>query len=563
MPFDQQDTSWDSLSSKIIGLGEKSIRKNYYPQLKRRISELEQSVEVQKILSRILEITSLSKDSTAVYTILLRELSGYSSIPEQVLQQVTFSPLSHQKETMVLSMIKGKDHEPRIEDISSRYPFTIFETPILINEDVCGHFRIYAKAGSELPSSVKGHLTTIIHSIIPSLHRIEVSLEKQQIERQLQINQKIQALGTLSSGIAHDFNNILSVIYGYSELAMMSAGEDAAVTEYLNGILEGAKRAKALTEQILSFSRMESNELHRISLQKIIRGVASMLDAVIPSTMTIELDIDEQVSEILGNRSQLQQVLMNLATNAYQAMSEHGGTLRMTLREVYVTGQAVTSILPGAYAYISVEDTGCGMDDETCRHMFDPYFTTKKLGEGTGLGLSVVHGIISSLQGAIQAESEIDRGTVFHIYLPISQSEAGEQSPDRYRSSKDQSLRRGTERIILVDDDQQILASMKQMLTSLGYTVSAISSSIDAAAIFEQQECPADLLITDMTMPRMTGAQLSERVLSFWPDLPVIMMTGFSETFNAEKAEALGISRFLLKPVLMKDLADMIRTVLD
>ena len=385
--------------------------------------------------------------------------------------------------------------------------------------------------------------------------------EKKELQTQLQHVQKMEAIGTLAGGIAHDFNNILLPIIGYTEMAITDVPKDSLIRKNLAEVLKAAELAKGLVRQILTFSRLSEKERKPLMMQPIIKESLKLLRASLPSTIEIRQNIDNECGAILADPTQIYQVMMNLCTNAYHAMREKGGILEVTLTEVDIDSPDLIPNLdlnPGQYLKLAVSDTGHGMDRTVVERIFDPYFTTKSPGEGTGLGLSVVHGIVRSHDGYITVYSEPGEGTTFHIYLPRIDVDA--KVPEAISTEP---APKGEEYILFVDDDEQIVNVVQQILERLGYHVAARTSSVEALKTFQTQPEKYDLVITDLTMPNMTGTELAKRLIDIRPDIPIILCTGFSEAISEEKAKAIGIREYVMKPITMYDLAMTIRKALD
>jgi signal transduction histidine kinase/ActR/RegA family two-component response regulator len=380
-------------------------------------------------------------------------------------------------------------------------------------------------------------------------------------ERQMQQVLKLQAIGTLAGGIAHDFNNILFPIIGYAELTMDDVPEDSPTRRNLEEILKAANRAKDLVQQILTFSRQNGRERKPVRVQGIAQEALRLLRASIPKTIDIECELDESCNPILGDPTQIHQVVMNLGTNAYQAMQETGGRLTMRLTQTHIGYEETLKrigIKMGPHLHLTVADEGVGMEPMVLERIFEPYYTTKEPGKGTGLGLSVIHGIVKNHGGFITVESAPGRGSTFHVYLPTVEDveiEAAE-APLRVEPS-------GNEHILLVDDEPQIADMGCQILERLGYRVTARTSSVEALETFAAHPGRFDLVITDMTMPLMTGDRLAQRIWELRPGVPVILCTGYNELMSEDQAIALGIRKFLLKPVDMDELAAAVRAALD
>jgi PAS domain S-box-containing protein len=360
--------------------------------------------------------------------------------------------------------------------------------------------------------------------------------EKKELQIQLQNAQKMEAIGTLAGGIAHDFNNILLPIIGYTEMAMTDVPKDSLIRKNLAEVLKAAELAKGLVQQILTFSRRSEKERKPLKIQPIIKESLKLLRASLPTTVEIRQNIDNECGAILADPTRIYQVMMNLCTNAYHAMREKGGILEVALTEVNIDSPDLIPNLdlnPGTYLRLAVSDTGHGMDRAVVERIFDPYFTTKGPGEGTGLGLSVVHGIVRSHDGYITVYSELGEGTTFHIYLPRI-----EVKPKVPETISTEPAPKGKEHILFVDDDEQIVNVVQQILERLGYHVAARTSSVEALEAFQAQPEKFDLVITDMTMPNMIGTELAKRLIDIRPDIPIILCTGFSEAISEEKAKA-------------------------
>ncbi len=391
-------------------------------------------------------------------------------------------------------------------------------------------------------------------------NRKQVEEEKKKLEALLQQAQKMEAIGTLAGGIAHDFNNILFPIVGYAEMMLYDFPEDNPHRNNTNEILQGAKRAGDLVKQILTFSRQAAQELKPLMVQLIIKEVLKLIRSSLPTTIEIKQYISNNCGLVMADPTQIHQVAMNLMTNAFHAMEDEGGKLEVTLKEVELGLDDLTdpSMTPGAYVCLTVSDTGAGIDKALMDRIFDPYFTTKEKDKGTGLGLAVVHGIVKSYKGAIKVYSEPGEGTAFHVYLPVIKSQVETEESEAVTP-----VQKGTDRILLVDDEDPIVRMEKQMLERLGYDVTERTSSVEALEAFRDSPGKFDLVITDMTMPNMTGVQLSQKLLEIRPDIPIIICTGFSTKIDGEKATAVGIRGYVMKPVIMSEIAKKIREVLD
>lgn len=387
--------------------------------------------------------------------------------------------------------------------------------------------------------------------------------EKILLERQLQQSHKLESLGTLAGGIAHDFNNILYGAIGYTELCLDDTQPGTLVHENLGEIRSGLLRAKALIRQILAFSRRHDSEIEPTFVAPVVNEVVQLLKSTIPATIAIQIDMDAPDSAIMGDPTQIQQVVMNLCTNAVHAMEENGGILKITLDNVEIGSKSGgqrkdTDLVPGSYLRIRVTDTGMGIPQAHLDRVFDPFFTSKEQGKGTGMGLAVVHGIVKSYHGRILVESEENMGTRFDIYFPLL-AENG-----RFRDKNGVSnLPHGNENLLIVDDNTQVLSMQTQLLERLGYTVCAKYNCREVVDAVRAHRHAYDAVITDMTMPDMTGDVLAGKIKDIEPDLPVILCTGYSEKISDTKANDIGIDAFLMKPVANSALANKLRQVLD
>lgn len=391
---------------------------------------------------------------------------------------------------------------------------------------------------------------------------IEDVTMRRQAEEQVRQAQKMEALGTLAGGIAHDFNNILGIIMGYTEMARWELVEGSTARNNLDEVFNAGNRAKELVKQILAFSRRTGQEKLPMQLGSIIKEAMKILRPSLPSTIEIRTHVSGEAT-VMADPTQMHQVLMNLCTNASHAMQEQGGLLEVTLADVSLDGDSIPfhgDMKPGIYAELTVKDTGCGMDPSIMDSIFDPFFTTKTHGEGTGLGLSVVHGIVKSHEGRIDVESQPGKGTRFTVLIPALESDLAPQ-----KSVIQNALPHGNERVLVVDDEPMLGLAVERMLKSLGYDVVSLTSGMEALDLLHQQpiEKPFDLVVTDMTMPRITGADLAQEVSRLQPRLPVILMTGFSKNMDVEKARSLGFQGFLMKPVTLGQLAQTVRSALD
>lgn len=405
------------------------------------------------------------------------------------------------------------------------------------------------------------------NQLIGYVHVAKDMSSQRKLERQLVQAQKMEAIATLAGGIAHDFNNILGAILGNIDLLLYrfrqekeGKGESVSSEELLEALDEvrrAGRRAAELVQQVLSFSRQGRSQKQSLMMAPVVKEVVKLLRSSLPSTIALKLRVEENICQVQADPSQVHQVLMNLSTNAAYAMREKGGELSIELYslladDAYCLG--VPDLRPGEYAAMAVRDTGHGMSEEIIERIFDPFFTTKEVGEGTGLGLSVIHGVIVDHGGAIQVQSQPEQGACFTVYWPCTAT-----AEDAVNERQAWVLEGGTERVLFVDDEEELVRVRKRMLEYLGYTVTAAANGAEAMRLFLADPQGFDLLITDQTMPRMTGLNLARSVHAQRPNMPIILCSGYSAVVSEEDARQAGIRKYLRKPVDMRVLATTIR----
>ena len=384
--------------------------------------------------------------------------------------------------------------------------------------------------------------------------------EKKLLQEKLLQAQKMEAIGTLAGGIAHDFNNILGAIIGYAEIARDDTPPGSAVTNSLDKVLEASQRAVGLVKQILAFSRQEKIEHIPLQLTSIVKEATKLLHSSIPSTIEIRSEINVATRLILADPTQIHQILMNLCTNAYHAMEHSGGIIQITLKDCELSQEDLhqhPNLKPANFVELSVSDTGSGIAPDIWGRIFDPYFTTKGVGKGTGMGLSIVHGIVTSYGGFITSENNQGGGTVFRVYFPAVDKEMLPEA----KSVK--ATPQGSEHILFVDDETMLAGLGKAMLEQLGYSVTACTSGQNAWNTFKNQPDRFDAVVTDQTMPGLTGIDLASQILQIRPDLPIILCTGYSTLIGEEQAKAAGVKGFAMKPLSKKVIATLLREVID
>ncbi len=390
--------------------------------------------------------------------------------------------------------------------------------------------------------------------------RIQYEEERNKLESQLFQMQKMETIGTLAGGIAHDFNNILTPILGYTEMALEELDEENTLRYDVEQIHNAALRAKDLVQQILTFSRQVDIDKRPIYMDKVIREVLSLIKASFPSNIEIVLDLDPNCGTVMADATQIHQVIMNLCTNASHAMKELGGTLKVDLYTIKADRETVRKIPKlkiGTYICISVNDSGHGMDKQTLERIFEPFFTKKEVGSGSGLGLSVVHGIVNSFDGAITVNSEPGKGANFKVYLP--QHGEGLETSEKANGKNI----KGKEHILFIDDEEEITFMGKRMLEGLGYTVNIFTKSIDALKDFTTDPDRYDLIVTDQTMPYMLGTDLIDKLKEIRPDIKAVIITGFGDSITEEVAKDKGIDAIVIKPLILSKFSTLIRKILD
>lgn len=388
---------------------------------------------------------------------------------------------------------------------------------------------------------------------------IDIS-DRNKLEAKLQQAQKMEALGTLAGGIAHDFNNILAIILGNAELAIEDVSERSPVRHRLEEARKACLRAKDIVKQILTFSRQTEHEMTPTKITPIIEESIKLLRSSIPTTIEMRHNLSSHSDTINGDPGQIKEILINLCSNSAYAMRENGGVLEISLENITLDEQTAVGyddLSPGDYLRLSVSDTGQGIEPDILNRVFDPYFTTKEAGEGTGMGLAAVSGLIRNHNGAITVHSEEGKGATFHVYLPLVQDEI---SP---KADMEEPLPTGSECILFIDDEQSLVNLGRQILGRLGYSVITRTSSSEALDLFRKNPQQFDLVVTDMTMPDMQGDRLAKELIKIDPDIPIILFSGYSDRIDEEKAKEMGIAAYIMKPVAMREMANTIRKVLD
>ncbi len=433
---------------------------------------------------------------------------------------------------------------------------------------LANHSILIAKDGKEIPiddnsspiRDEKGNITGAVLVFRDITERKQAEKEKAKLENQLLQAHKMEAIGMLAGGIAHDFNNILSIILGNAELAMDDVPEWNLARHNLEEITTASLRARDVVQQLLSFSRQSDQKQRPVNISPIIKDCLKFLKSSIPASIDIHETISDESVIVMADPTHINQVMLNLCTNAAHAMYKNGGVMEVGVSVLEVGKNAAiqdVELNQGQYVKISMSDTGHGIAKEHIDRIFDPYFTTKEVGEGSGIGLSVVYGIVKSYDGAISVDSEYGKGTTFNIFLPVVDKEPV------FEEETDTTMPTGYERILFVDDEKSITDMTSRILKRLGYTVTVKTSSMDTLATFRARPDNFDLIISDMSMPGMTGDKLAKELRTIRPNIPIILCTGHSERINDEKAKAIGVRALVMKPIVKNELARTIRKVLD
>lgn len=526
---------WDHLKEHIVGLGERSLRKSHYPELKARIRDLDQQrILFQSTLFAIPDGVAVIAPSGEIVQAnpALCRMFGYR--PDELLG---CKP----------AMLYGPDSSVfQLED----FPATL-----------CRHFvrsdgtTFFGETFASEIRDDQGALLGNLEVIRDLSDRLAALRQQRQLEDQLRQSQKMAAIGTLAGGIAHDFNNLLAAILGYAELAQLKLSPGIPPYREVEQILKAGNKAAELVNQILAFSRKETTKRMVLQPVPLIKEVIKLLRGTIPATITIREQIHDSGRMILANPTQVHQVVMNLCTNAFHAMEEEGGEMTVSLEAV---DKQHNDHDVRQWLRISVIDTGPGIAPEIRERIFEPYFTTKPSGKGTGMGLAVVHGIVHRHGGWIEMESILGQGTSVHVYFP--QTSGKENAAPQKETA---GLPGGKESVLVIDDEQMVADYLRSSLERLGYRVAVCSDGVSALAVFERDPGAFDLVITDQTMPGKTGFEVARTMLALRPDLPVILCSGFSSALSSERVAAAGIRKFMMKPVSLYDLIPTVRFLLD
>lgn len=539
--------SKDDLREKFLRLGMESTRKSYYPQLKSNLEIVKDNERHLKLLLDNLPARISYVNTDEVYV-------SVNKVYSDVLGVSSDEIIGHK----VRDVIGDENYaiiSPKMDQAFSGKKQT-FEMPFKVSDE-----KEYWVEENFIPDiDKKGRVAGFFVLAVDLTEKKHIEEERGKLEKRMLQAQKMESLGTLAGGIAHDFNNILSPLMGFAELLKEDLPDDSPLHEYVEEILKATFRSKELVQQILTFSRQDEKEVVPLKLQPILKEALKFMRSSIPSVIEILSDIDTSCGIVLADPTQIHQIIINLMTNSFHAMETKGGVLKVSLREIEVLrgDQGFTKIVPGRYALLKVTDTGTGIPKKIIDKVFDPYFTTKEKNKGTGLGLSLVQSIVKSFNGEIKIYSEFGIGTEMSIYLPIH----SQREPGIELSSK-KKIRRGTEKILVVDDEASVLKMEELMLTRLGYTVTPVLGATDALKLVINDPHQFDLVMSDVTMPAMTGLQMAEEIKHLRPDMPIILCSGFSEKLSEEVLKKLDISGFVMKPLIQSDLAQALSNALD
>lgn len=544
-------------------------------------SLINSSLRLGEVLSRIMQNANRVTNSVASTLMLLEENSGdlVFSVPtgpnavelEDVRikkgQGIAGWVAEYEQPLVVPDVKKDSRFYPEIDAQTGFETKSILAVPLKAKHRLIGVLEVINKQNDERFNEQDAVLLMIFASqaamAIENARLYEELRDRLDKEHRMKMDlaesEKYRALGQLSAGVAHDFNNILSAIIGYSELVLYNRKNEDEVYSNIKQVLKASNRAEDLVQQILAFSRQSREEKISIPCSQIAEECMILLRATIPSTTRIHQDISPDAGSISADPTKIHQVLINLCTNAQHAIGDKEGLIKIEMSPLELNADDISSYLgikQGSYVRLCVSDNGCGMDQQTLAQIFEPYFTTKEKGVGTGLGLAVVHGIVKSHNGHISVESEPGKGTVFEILLP--RIVGGVEIEEEFREP----LPRGTEKILFIDDEEILIELGTRMLSYLGYQVITCKRPVEALEILRVDPDSFDLVISDMTMPGMTGDQLAVEVMKIRRDIPIILCTGFSERITEKEAKEMGIKAFIMKPIMMRDLANMIREVL-
>ena len=536
-----------------------SLRKNIRIATRRLSQELIDRRHIQDALEKETAFSTTLVQTSPTYYVAIDAQGKTIMMNETLLQALGYS----QDEVKCMDYLKTFVPEPEQEMLSK-----VFEKIVHLRDSTVSENHILTKDGRHLlvewhgrpVFKTNGELEYFFGVGIDITERKQSEEERQRLENRLQQSYKMEALGTLAGGIAHDFNNILSSVLGFTELAKIKLAKGKRIEKELDEVLNAGARARDLVKQILTFSRQSGIRKSPTDMTSMIKETLKFLRASLPTTIEIRHHLPSYETTVMADPTQIHQVIMNLCTNAAYAMKDKGGVIDIRISEKELADKSETEFkgqTPGRYLQLSVSDTGSGIPEDIIDRIFDPFFTTKERGKGTGMGLSVVHGIIHDLGGAISVYSKPGKGTAFHLLFPRYAGKRFEQlSPHSI-------LTMGKGRILFVDDEKGVIESGKEILESIGYTITPTTSASEALEIFRSDPDSFDLVLTDMTMPKMTGIELSKQMLAIRPDIPIILCTGSDIGTNPELIHAAGIKKMVMKPLTTNELAEAVYNALN
>jgi len=538
-------TTYKSAREKFLGLSLESTRKSYYPQLQKHLEVARENEKRLQLLIDNLPARISYVDSKERYVFVNREY------------EKTFGLNRDQMVGKSVETIVGRDNYVNIKQHMH---------DALSGKNVQFEMTFTGPKGetqwrevSYVPdTNHRGEVSGFYVLSIDLTEKKRAEQEKLNLEAKLRQAQKMESIGTLAGGVAHDFNNILGIILGNAELIMDDFPEWNPAKYHLEEIKKASHRAKDVVRQLLSFARKTELEKRPINIVHVVKESLKLLRSSIPTSIEFHMNIPKDVDTILADPTQINQILLNLCTNAYHAMPD-GGTIEVILKNMELGDRAAAryrDLNPGRYVNLTVSDTGHGIPEAEIDRIFEPYFTTKEIGKGTGMGLAVVHGIVNRLDAVITVASEVGQRTTFNIYFPV----IGKKAAQKIQTEEE--LPKGSERILFVDDEESMVKLGKIRLERLGYQVEATKNPLEALELFHAGPDQFDLVITDMTMPNLTGDKLAHLVKKIRSDVPVILCTGFSEKVDGH-IEDLDIDSFLMKPIENAELAKTIRKVLN
>ncbi len=548
MDINQKTEIQQKARRKFLALSLESTRKSYYPQLQKQLESVKSNEKRLQLLIDNLPAQISYINSKEQYVLVNRAFEKefglnrdqiIGSSMKEVLGQKTYNKLKFH----IDNAISGQSGHLEFSVTTSRKTIKWYEIDYVAETDKSGALNGFYILTIDLTAKKKAEE------------------ERLRLKDRLRQSQKMEAIGTLSGGIAHDFNNILSGIFGYSQMIGSNLNNPEQVKEYNNRIFEGAQRAASLIQQILSFSRQTKYNKQPLCLFAILNEALKLIRSTIPTNIDIKTNLNTKAM-ILADAIQIHQVVINLCTNAYHAMDDDGGVLSLDLNEVQLTEEQVHQAIncsPGEYLKLDISDTGPGIDDLNKEKIFDPYFTTKAMGKGTGLGLAIVSGIVQKHNGFIEFDTQIGTGTTFHLYLPMIE----DRKPRKMGTRKKEALETTSGKIMLIDDEPAILDTFSAILSRQGYQITSFGNGESALKAFAKHPNQFDLIITDMTMPKMTGDKLSKEVLKIREDIPIILCSGYHEKFTETEAIRAGIKRYVQKPIIGSDLTRIIRELLN